>query len=91
MCDSGSGQLNSFERDKTFIDFYSTRCYLRQKRCSGTPFEISPEGSGPDGTKTSLLGENTNDDEAETGMSLADKYKSARQGPGWPYGADRIP
>ena len=68
--------------DKAPIDFYSTHYYLWQKPYYGTPFEVSPEQFGLDGTKPSLVGENSNDDEAEIGMTLTEKYKSMHD-KGW--------
>ncbi len=64
------------------VDFYSTHYYMWEKPWFGFPFNVTPEEFGLDGTKPSLVGETSNDDDAESGMSCAVKYQSAYE-KGW--------
>ncbi|MCM1165889.1 MAG: cellulase (glycosyl hydrolase family 5), partial [Ruminococcus sp.] len=68
--------------DKAYLDFYSTHYYNWQKPWFGFPCDKSPEAFGLDGTKPCLIGETHNDDEAEIGMSLSEKYRSVYDN-GW--------
>lgn len=68
--------------DSSFVDFYSTHYYEWQMPYYGEPFEVSPTEFGLDGTKPSIVGENSNDDADEIGMTLTEKYKSMHD-KGW--------
>lgn len=68
--------------DKAYLDFYSTHYYNWQKTWFGFPCDKSPEDFGLDGTKPCLIGETHNDDEAEIGMTLSEKYQSVYEN-GW--------
>ncbi len=68
--------------DKAYLDFYSTHYYNWQKPWFGFPCDKSPEEFGLDGTKPCLIGETHNDDEAEIGMTLSEKYQSVYDN-GW--------
>ena len=68
--------------DDACVDFYSTHYYLWQKPYFGVPFSVTPEEFGLDGTKPSLIGETSNDDEDRIGMTDTEKYKSAHDN-GW--------
>ncbi len=68
--------------DKAYVDFYSTHYYQWQEPYYGTPYKISPQEFGLDDTKPCLVGENSNDDADEIGMSLTEKYKSMHDS-GW--------
>ncbi len=68
--------------DEACLDFYSPHFYMWEKPYWGFPFEMSPEEYGLDGTKPCLIGETSNDDESQSGVSCPDKYKSAYEN-GW--------
>ncbi|MGN0610713.1 MAG: cellulase (glycosyl hydrolase family 5) [Ruminiclostridium sp.] len=68
--------------DKAYIDFYSTHYYMWEKPYFGFPFDISPKEFGLDTDKPCLIGETSNDDEAEAGMNLTEKYRKSYEN-GW--------
>ncbi len=68
--------------DGAYIDFYSTHYYMWEKPWFGYPFDISPEEFGLAEEKPCLIGETSNDDEKESGMSAAEKYRAAYDN-GW--------
>ena len=68
--------------DKAYVDFYSTHYYMWEKQYFGFPFDKSPKDFGIDASKPCLIGETGNDDEKESGMTNAEKYKSAYDN-GW--------
>lgn len=68
--------------DKAYLDFYSTHYYVWQKQSWGFPCDKSPVDFGLDETKPCVIGETSNDDEAQTGMSCAAKYKASYDN-GW--------
>lgn len=87
--DKYNGNMISDERlreaagsDEAYLDFYSTHFYIWEKPYWGFPFDMTPEEYGLDVTKPCLIGETSNDDEAECGMTCAEKYKSAYEN-GW--------
>lgn len=68
--------------DNSCLDFYSTHYYNWQKTWFGFPCDKSPKEFGIAEEKPCLIGETHNDDEAEIGMSLTEKYKSVHDN-GW--------
>lgn len=68
--------------DKAYLDFYSPHYYMWEKASFGFPFDTSPVEYGLDGTKPCVVGETSNDDAEEAGMSLTEKYKSTYNS-GW--------
>ncbi len=68
--------------DNAYLDFYSTHYYMWQKAYYGFPCDKSPEEFGLDGTKPCLIGETSNDDSEECGMTLTEKYQSCYDN-GW--------
>ena len=68
--------------DKAYIDFYSTHYYMWEKPYFGFPFNITPEKFGLDTDKPCLIGETSNDDEKQAGMTLTEKYQNAYEN-GW--------
>lgn len=68
--------------EKAYVDFYSTHYYIWERQWYGFPFDKTPVEFGLDDTKPALIGETSNDDEKDSGMSLADKYKSSYDN-GW--------
>ena len=87
--DKFNGNMISDERlqtaagsDKAYVDFYSTHYYMWEKQWFGFPFTVTPEEFGLDGTKPCVIGETSNDDDKESGMTCAEKYKSSYDN-GW--------
>lgn len=68
--------------DNATVDFYSTHYYMWEKPYFGFPFNVTPEEFGIDTDKPCLIGETSNDDEKESGMTLYEKYRSAYEN-GW--------
>lgn len=68
--------------DKAYVDFYSPHFYMWEKPYFGFPYSGSPTDFGLDGTKPTLLGEASNDDEKESKMTLTEEYKAAYDN-GW--------
>lgn len=68
--------------DLAYVDFYSTHYYMWEKPYFGFPFDVTPEEFGLDGTKPCIIGETSNDDDAESGMTCEEKYKSSYE-KGW--------
>ncbi len=68
--------------ENSYLDFYSTHYYNWQKPWFGFPCDKSPKEFGIAEEKPCLIGETHNDDEAEIGMSLTEKYKSVYEN-GW--------
>lgn len=68
--------------DKAALDFYSTHFYMWAKPWFGFPFTVTPEEYGLGTDKPCLIGETSNDDEKESGMSCTEKYKSLYEN-GW--------
>lgn len=64
------------------IDFYSTHYYMWEKPWFGFPFDVTPAEYGIDTDKPCLIGETSNDDEKESGMTLTEKYTSTYE-KGW--------
>ena len=65
-----------------YLDFYSVHYYNWQKPYFGAPFSGSPEQFGLTEEKPCVIGENSNDDAEEIGMSLTEKYKALHDN-GW--------
>lgn len=63
--------------ENAYIDFYSTHYYAWQKSWFGFPFNVTPEEFGLDTDKPCLIGETSNDNEAEYKMNLTEVYKTA--------------
>lgn len=63
--------------ENAYLDFYSPHFYTWETPHFGFPFNQSPVDFGLDGTKPAIVGETSNDDESETGMSLTSKYKTS--------------
>ncbi len=68
--------------DKAYVDFYSTHFYMWEAPYYDIPFAMTPEDFGLDGTKPVVIGETSNDDEAQCGFTLPDKYKACYDN-GW--------
>ena len=68
--------------DGAYVDFYSPHHYGWQTPHFGLPNSVTPEEFGLDAAKPSLIGECSNDDEAECGMDLTAKYKATHDN-GW--------
>ena len=68
--------------ENSYLDFYSTHYYNWQKPWFGFPCDKSPKEFGIAEEKPCLIGETHNDDEAEIGMSLTEKYNSVYEN-GW--------
>lgn len=68
--------------DKAYVDFYSTHYYMWEKQYFGFPFDKTPEQFGLTTDKPCLIGETSNDDEKEAGITLTEKYKSTYEN-GW--------
>ena len=69
-------------RDGAYLDLYSPHYYMWEKSFLGFPFDKSPTDFGLDGTKPVVTGETPNDDEKESGMTAAEKYRSSYDN-GW--------
>ncbi len=65
-----------------YLDFYSTHYYNWQKEWFGYCWDKSPEAFGLDGTKPAVIGETHNDDAADIGKSLSEKYRAVYDN-GW--------
>lgn len=75
--------LNELTGDeKAYVDFYSTHYYTWQKPWFGMPFNRTPERFGLDITKPCIIGETSNDDEADIKMTLTEKYQNCYDN-GW--------
>lgn len=68
--------------ENAYVDFYSTHYYMWQKQYYGFPFNTTTEEFGLDNVKPCLAGETSNDDSAECGYSLTEKYEIAYEN-GW--------
>lgn len=68
--------------DNAYLDFYSTHYYMWQRQWYGFPFTASPAEFGLEETKPCVVGETSNDDADECGLTLTEKYKSAYEN-GW--------
>lgn len=68
--------------ENAYLDFYSTHYYNWQKPWFGFPCDISPSEFGLAEEKPCVIGETHNDDAAECGMTLPEKYKSVYES-GW--------
>ncbi|MCC8043365.1 MAG: YgdI/YgdR family lipoprotein [Oscillospiraceae bacterium] len=68
--------------ENAYLDFYSTHYYMWQRPYYGFPCNISPVEFGLDGTKPCLIGETSNDDAEECGLTLTEKYQSCYDN-GW--------
>ncbi|MDE7361755.1 MAG: DUF4038 domain-containing protein [Oscillospiraceae bacterium] len=68
--------------DGAYLDFYSTHYYNWQKPWFGFPCDKSPSEFGLAEAKPCVIGETHNDDAAECGMTLTEKYKSVYDN-GW--------
>ncbi len=68
--------------DRAYIDFYSTHYYMWEKPWFGFPFSVTPKEFGLAEEKPCLIGETSNDDDAESKMTAEEKYKAAYDN-GW--------
>ena len=68
--------------ENAYLDFYSTHYYMWQEPYYGYPCTVSPTEFGLDGTKPCLIGETSNDDADECGLTLTEKYKACYDN-GW--------
>lgn len=68
--------------ENAYVDFYSPHYYMWEKPWFGFPFDKSPEDFGMDGTKPCVIAETSNDDDKQSGMSAAEKYRSSYE-KGW--------
>ncbi|MCD7823571.1 MAG: cellulase family glycosylhydrolase [Oscillospiraceae bacterium] len=68
--------------ENAYLDFYSTHYYMWQLNYFGYPCTESPTEFGLDGSKPCLIGETSNDDAEECGLTLTEKYKACYDN-GW--------
>ena len=62
--------------DGAYLDFYSVHYYSWMRPMWGFPCGMSPAEYGLPTDKPCMIGETSNDDEADCGMSMPEKYKS---------------